>query len=450
MADQPKDLNEALEQIERMKQELSKKEKSHRSDIDTLEGHCEAYEKKVIGLQRVIAEKDNRNDGPDHTEYEKILRVMKDELRGFHDRLTIAERKSYTGGTSGSDKKDEGLVYRKHTDAIRSLGRKPDSFERPSLTRTARDFMAEYIAYAQSIHSDNTYWFDGVVQFLKGEAKIFFDSYLTVKSKDDRNIEAFSEAFLTRFQRVSLEEMKKGASQRKQQSNESVRDYGVEMTRLMGRMNVDETFKLEFLITNMLPELQEPVLAAYPTTVEEALLEGERQEAVLRSIRGFRGAEKEADLIEQLRLKDAQLNAMDHKVKSRRVEFKDRSRKRERYSDNWKGKQNDHRSSSAEHRSSSYGSGQRSGSNSSRSGRDSSRSRSPEGRYNRHYSKDSYRNNKGKEKSQRYERSNSPSNQNSRSRYGSDSTKSHRRSDKKEGTLETLPSSNKKRGHLNE
>ena len=343
----------AMEALNEKIRRLEKLQGDHQNEVEHLKQVCDNNTKHFEGKlekSKAINEEQyteinsltdqlNARDGRDwETPMGKLENQMGDVMQKLSEFQHSRDRLE-----DNASKKEDSLTYRKHTDAIRHLGRKPEVFEKPTITRNAVDFVDEYIVYARGIHADCEYWFDGIAQFLKGEAKNYFDSYRAVRHKSDHTIVTFREAFLTRFKRVSLDELKKGASQRKQGVDESVRDYGVEMQRLMGRMKVDEEFKLEFLITNMKPTLQEPVLAAYPTTVEEALIEAEKQEAVIRSLGKMRAMELESEvaskfkgdqagLLEKLRMQEAELNAMHHDNQQR---WNDRSRNNEKRSDKY-------------------------------------------------------------------------------------------------------------------
>jgi hypothetical protein len=426
----------SVEGLQATIESLLEEVKTQKRINDEHERKSELYEKKIIGLEKVKVEVTDEKTEETKPDLEALIYALRKDYRTLYSRMTENEQLREDKGAT-DEKGKENLLFRRHTEALRHLGRKPEVFEKPTMMRTAKDFIKEYMVYAKTIANDKDYWFDGVAQFLKGESKIYFDSYLAINGDSARHIDAFAEKFLVRFKRVTLDEMKKGASQRKQGIDESVRDYGVEMTRLMGRMNVDEEFKLEFLITNMLPELQEPVLASYPTSVEGALIEGERQEAILRSVRKVRAAEKAADTSDVER--EARLNALETKLTGRKVEFSDRGRERNRRESKFNPKYDKHRSASSEHRSASRGSSYRSGSESSRSGREGSKSPS---RPNRDYSRDNYNNKKpyNSEKSygsgKSYNKGNSkPYKDNdkySKSHKGSDKSKSHKYSNKEE------------------
>ena len=240
-----------------------------------------------------------------------------------------------------------------------------------------------------------------------------------------------------RFKRVSVDELKKGASQRKQRQNESVRDYGVEMIRLMAKMDLSENYRVEMLISNMSTSIQDAVMASYPDTVEQPISEGERQEAVFRSL------QKQQEIVssglkEQLHLKEAEVNALHSKMQSKKVEFHDRSRS------TTKGQHKSYRPpSSDKSRSRSSERGHRSGSNTSKSSRDSSASPSRDNKLNRHYSKDNY-----KKKSDHNNHNKSGNSKFSKSHKGSD--KNHKSTNNSsDGTLDTMPSAEHAKSQLN-
>ena len=478
MADQEK-LDEMRNHIAR----LEKAQSDHQREVDHLKEvvdtntiHWQTKNAKLKKeLEQSNGELQSTRDSLDNkiaSSWEGPVGNIENQLGDLVDRINNFARKE-DKFEDKFNRKEESLDYRKHTDAIRHLGRKVEVFEKPTICRSAKDFIDEYIAYAKTIHSDDTYYFDGISQYLKGEAKNYFDSYRAVREKKDHEIITFRGLFLDRFKRIALDEIKKGASQRKQKTDESVRDYGVEMQRLMGRMKVDEEFKLEFLITNMLPSLQEPVLAAYPSTVEEALVEAEKQEAIMRSLTKIREVEREtasgekskqdlSGLLEKVALQEAQLNAIQHK--NRNVDFKDRPRNDDRSRtydrrsdrnsyDKQKFRQNDHRS----------------GSGTSRSG--DSKSKSPGRRYDASFSRERYeggsnrsgdrnrsKSNERNDRSSSRDKYKKSGDRNYKSSGNYKNSKSHRGNDRsnrsydsgREGsTLDTLPPSGKNKEYLN-
>ena len=352
-----------------------------------------------------------------------VLRERTNFIDGMESRLLAKMDKEKCGA---------GLKYNKHKEAMRLLSRKPGIFERPTVLESAEDHIDCYNEYARNIHEDSDYYLDGYAQYLKGEALDYYESYRAVNKH--RDMADFRIKFIARFNRVSVDELKKGASQRKQRHNESVREYGVEMIRLMAKMKLSENYRVEMLISNMSPSIQDAVMASYPDTVEQAISEGERQEAVFKSLK------KQQELVsgglkEQLHLKEAELNALHSTMKSKKVEFQSRSRKSTK--DRHKSKRP---SSSDSSRSTSNESGHSSGSNTSKSGRDSSASPSRDGKLNRHYSKDNYKKKSGHSKHGK--------SKSSKSHTGSD--KNHKSTNSStEGTLDTMPSAEHAKSQLN-
>ena len=100
--------------------------------------------------------------------------VLRDRTSSFEDMESRLLHKM------DKQKGGESLVYNRHKEAVRLLGRKPEIFERPTVLTSAKDHIASYIEYAKSIHADSDYYIDGYAQFLKGESLDYYESYRAV------------------------------------------------------------------------------------------------------------------------------------------------------------------------------------------------------------------------------------------------------------------------------
>ena len=407
------DLNMANkdEEIAALKKQLEALEDTRKADLDILEKTVEAQTKlaniKQVQIDDLKKEMENLTLAKDKT----TMTDIRKEVAHLHERLARQEEFGTTTSMRVTDK-NESLEYNKKKDALRALGAEPDVFDQPTILRSAEDFITQYLKWARAQSDNVLLYLGGLKRFTTGESRTYYDTYV-ILYPTDVDFTKFSEKFFERFKNLSLAELRKGCAHRKQGADESVRDYGNVMASLMGRSNMSDVMKLEIFITNLKPELQDPVLAAYPSDLTKAITEAERQEAVLKSIK----ASTQSTLNEELNVKEAEINALRSVVESKNVKWEDK-KKEDRYQD--RGRSRDRRD---DYRSSGRNDYSRERSNSNGSSGWKSDNGSRNNSYERGY-------NNSRSPSRGYNNRSSSSNDYRRNQYQSDNRRDSRQNDR--------------------
>ena len=286
---------------------------------------------------------------------------------------------------------EQRFEYQRRRDAARSLLKGPEVFEKPTILRTAQDFIEEYRAYAESNDEIGDQWLPGIKHFLRGKAKDFFEIF-RVQYPDVTRLAAFEKKFIAEFAKLELEEIKKGSIHRKQFEDESVRDYARAIKYLMLKEKIPEDMRARFFTLNLREEFQDAVINAGAITLDQAITAAKNAESVgICSMKMQQKKDSSTLSKDSMSELTTRLNALENKhnksVKFDRYSRRDQRKNRDRYT--------------PQSRDSSYSSRGSSKSNysSRNSSQNSNRSQSPYGnakKYNRSHSRDQYYNKKSR------------------------------------------------------
>ena len=320
-----KQLNGEIEQLKQMLISEQKRNKNWADDYADLERTHTDLRDKSIKLETVL---EKYNTG------EMINTHLKDQISTLaNDVKTLQDEVGRKGDIKNDFAKcnttqDEKFKYQKKRDAMRALPNRPKNFNRPTIMRTVNDFLDDFKKFATNNDDSKEFWFDGVQEYLEGDALRFLSKYKAMNPANT-DFDSFETELTKEFGTLKLEEMKKGSMHRKQGPNETVHDFTAELEALMAKEGIKDDMALKIYTLNLREELQEAIMNDRCTNMEEAKTSAKRAESNAICASKWKGKSDDTLLKNQEALM-AKLCAMEVK----QVKFDNRDSRRDQYNRN--------------------------------------------------------------------------------------------------------------------
>ena len=149
----------------------------------------------------------------------------------------------------------------------RKLLQGPSKFDKPTILRTAEDFLEEFRQYCVDMNAHRDLWLRIVKQYLNGKARRVYDAF--IKRLPHGDFSTFEKEFKENLQELGIEERKKKYHLRKLLPDEDITEFLDEMKILLATSKMPLINKIELLICALPEPLQEQMLAQMPDTMEE-------------------------------------------------------------------------------------------------------------------------------------------------------------------------------------